>query len=389
MKALCWFDPKDVRLEDVSDPAILSSRDAILKVTSTAICGTDLHVYNGYLPRVEKGTILGHEFMGEVVELGKDSPLLKGERLVVSGVISCGGCFYCNQGLTSLCDNSNPNGWMTRELFGYPTAGVFGMSAFAGGYAGGQAEYVRVPYADSNTVHVPDELEDSQVLFLSDILPAAYMAVERAQIEPGDTVAVWGCGPVGQLVIRCCYLLGARRVIATDRFPHRLEMAQEYGKAEVFDYEQREDVVEELKERTGGIGPDVCIDAVGMEAHSSKMDGLYDRAKQALRMPLDRIHVLREAIQACRKGGTISAAGYYAGYADKFPLGIAFAKGLTIRMGNVNVQHYVEPLLEWIRRGDLDASYIVSHELKLDDAPLAYEVFNRKEDECVKIVLKP
>jgi threonine dehydrogenase-like Zn-dependent dehydrogenase len=390
MKALCWYGAGDVRVENVADPTILNPRDAIIRITSTAICGSDLHLYGGFIPGLEKGDILGHEFMGEVVEIGHENGLKRGDRVVVPFTISCGGCFFCKRQLWSLCDNSNPNAHIAAGLYGQSGAGLFGYTHIYGGFAGGQAQYVRVPYSDAGPIKIPEHLTDKQVLFLSDILPTAYMAAENCDIQPGDTVAVWGCGPVGQLAIRSAYLLGAERVIAIDRFPERLRMAKEQAKAETIDYEQNDDVVELLKEMTGGLGPDSCIDAVGMEAHGASAPGyLYDRVKQALKLESDRAYALRQAIQACRKGGTVSIPGVYGGLVDAIPFGAAFAKGLTLRMGQTHVQKYLRPLLERIDRGEIDPSFIITHEFKLEDAPRGYEIFRNKQDECIKVVLNP
>ncbi|PWT87647.1 MAG: glutathione-dependent formaldehyde dehydrogenase [Acidobacteria bacterium] len=389
MRAVCWNGTKDVRVEEVGDPEVINPRDAILRITSTAICGSDLHLYNGYVPAMQKGDILGHEFMGEIVEVGERIQSLNvGDRVVASFGIACGFCFFCKKGLTSLCDNSNPNAATAEKLYGFSAAGLFGYSHIYGGYSGGQAEYVRVPFADFGTIKVAPELGDEQVLFLSDILPTAYMAAENCSIQRGDTIAIWGCGPVGQLAIRCAYMLGANRVIAIESVPERLTMAREYGKAEVLDYKGT-DIVEELKELTGGRGPDACIDAVGMEAHGSKIDALYDYAKQAVRLETDRPHVLREAIQACRKGGTISIPGVYGGVIDKVPFGAAFAKGLTLRLGQTNVQKYMSLLLQAIQRRDIDPTLIITHRMSLEEAPMAYDIFNKKAQGCIKVVLKP
>jgi len=388
MKALCWFGRNDVRVETVPDPTILNPRDAIVRITSTAICGSDLHLYDGYIPSMEKGDILGHEFMGEVVELGSEvRNLAVGDRVVVPFTISCGGCDYCQRGLYSLCDNSNPNAWMAEKLWGYSPAGLFGYSHLTGGYAGGQAEYARVPFADVGPIKVPDSLTDDQVLFLSDIFPTGYMAAENCDIKPGDTVAVWGCGPVGQFAIQSAWLLGAERVIAIDSVPERTALARTKGRAEII--EDDEDVVEQLRELTAGRGPDACIDAVGMEAHGHGVSAAVDRAKQAVRLETGRPHALREAIQACRKGGVVSIPGVYGGFIDTVPMGAAFNKGLTFRMGQTHMQRYLRPLLERIERGEIDPSFIITHRLKLDDAPWAYKTFRDKEDGCIKVVLKP
>ncbi|MGE5400492.1 MAG: zinc-dependent alcohol dehydrogenase [Ignavibacteriales bacterium] len=390
MKALVYHGSGDVRVEVVKDPEIINSSDVILKVTSTAICGSDLHLFDGYIPTTEKGDIFGHEFMGEVVEKGVDVKTLNiGDRIVVPFPISCGECYYCKQGLFSLCDNSNPNRKMAEKVYGYSPAGIYGYSHLFGGFAGGQAEYVRVPYADVDHIKVPSGLSDEQVLFLSDIFPTGYMAAENCSIKPGDTIAVWGCGPVGQFAIQSAFMLGAGRVIAIDRIPYRLKMAERLSKAEVIDYEKDKNVPEKIKDMTGGRGPDACIDAVGMEAHGSGLMGFYDRAKQTVRLETDRPTALREAIQACRKNGTISVAGVYGGVADKIPLGAAFNKGLTFRMGQTHVQKYMPPLLKMIEEGKIDPALIITHKLKLEDAPRGYKLFRDKEDNCVKVVMKP
>ena len=390
MKAVCWYGTKDVRVESVSEPKILNPRDAVVKITLTAICGSDLHIYNGYIPSMKQGDVLGHEFMGEVVEVGAEvKNLKKGDRVVVPFAIACGNCFFCQKGLFSLCDNSNPNAAMLEKLYGSGGAGLFGYSHLYGGYAGGQAQYARVPFADVGPLKITNGVTDEQVVFLSDIFPTGYMAAENCGIEPGDIVAVWGCGPVGLFAIKSAYLLGAERVIALDDIPARLEMAQSKCNAEVVNYEQTSDVTETLKELTGGQGPDACIDAVGMEAHGASVDALYDRAKQAVFMETDRPHVLRQAIQACRKGGTVSIPGVYGGLIDKVPLGAAFAKGLTFKMGQTHVQRYMRPLLERIQKGEIDPSFPITHRLGIEDAPRAYEMFEKKQDNCVKVVLKP
>ncbi|PSB26699.1 zinc-dependent alcohol dehydrogenase [Stenomitos frigidus] len=389
MKAVCWHGANDVRVDNVPDPKILNPRDAIVNITSTAICGSDLHLYDGYIPTMQSGDILGHEFMGEVVELGSSVKNLQiGDRVVVPFTISCGSCFFCNRDLWSLCDNSNPNAWMAEKLYGHSAAGLFGYSHLFGGYAGGQAEYARVPFADVGLFKIPDGLTDEQVLFLTDIFPTGYMAAENCNIQPGDVVAVWGCGPVGQFAIRSAYLLGAERVIAIDRVPERLQMAKEQGKAETINYEEV-DAGEAVKEMTGGRGPDAVIDAVGMEAHGTGLDALYDQAKQAVRLETDRPTALRQLILACRKGGYVSMPGVYGGLLDKVPMGAAFSKGLTFKMGQTHVHRYLQPLLEHIQNGDIDPSFVITHHMALDDAPRGYEIFKHKKDKCIKIVLKP
>jgi threonine dehydrogenase-like Zn-dependent dehydrogenase len=389
MKALCWYGKHDVRVETVDDPKILNPRDAIIKVTSTAICGSDLHLYNGFIPTMQAGDILGHEFMGEVVEVGSEVTNLKpGDRVVVPFTISCGSCFFCQQNLWSLCDNSNPNAWIAEKLYGASPAGLFGYSHMMGGYAGGQAEYVRVPFADVGPIKVPDGMKDEQVLFLSDIFPTGYMAADVCDIKPGDTVAVWGCGPVGVFAIKSAYMLGAERVIGIDRLPERLRLARDEGGAGVLNYDEV-DVVEALKTLTGGRGPDHCIDAVGLEAHGATLDALYDVAMQTIMMETDRPHVLRQAIQACRKGGTVSIPGVYGGFIDKMPMGAAFNKALTFKMGQTHMQSYMEPLLNRVQEGEIDPSFVISHQVSLDDGPRAYDMFLHKQDEAIKFVLKP
>jgi threonine dehydrogenase-like Zn-dependent dehydrogenase len=379
----------DLRIEDVPDPRILNPRDAIIRVTSTAICGSDLHLYNGYIPTMMKGDILGHEFMGEVVEVGSGVTSLKvGDRVVNPFPISCGNCFFCQQSEFSLCENSNPNAWMAEKLWGYSPAGLFGYSHMLGGYAGGQAEFVRIPFADVGPIKVPAHLSDDQVLFLSDIFPTGYMAAENCSIEPGDTVAVWGCGPVGLFAIASAYLLGAERVIAIDRLPERLQRARERCKAHTLNYEDV-DVLEALREMTGGRGPDACIDAVGMEAHGHGFFASYDKVKQSLRMQTDRPTALREAIIACRNGGVLSVPGVYGGFLDKVPMGAIVNKALTVKSGQTHVQRYLPRLLALIEGGKIDPSFVISHHLALEDAPEGYALFRDKQDECTKIVLKP
>jgi threonine dehydrogenase-like Zn-dependent dehydrogenase len=389
MKAVCWHGTNDVRVETVPDPKIINPRDAIIKITSTAICGSDLHIYDGYIPTMKSGDILGHEFMGEIVELGSEVKNLQvGDRVVVPFTISCGNCFFCNRDLWSLCDNSNPNAWMTEVQMGYSPAGLFGYSHLFGGYAGGQAEYARVPFADVGLFKVPDGLTDDQVLFLTDIFPTGYMAAENCNIKPGDIVAVWGCGPVGQFAIKSAYMLGAERVIAFDRVPERLQMAKEQCKAEVLNYEEV-DVGEALKEMTGGRGPDSCIDAVGMEAHGTGPMAFYDQVKQAVRLETDRPTALRQVIVSCGKGGHVSLAGVYGGFLDKIPMGAAMNKGLTFKMGQTHVHRYLQPLLQRIQNGEIDPSFVITHKLPIDQAKHGYEIFKHKKDNCIKVVLKP
>ena len=389
MKANCWNGAMDLRVERVPDPKILNPRDAIIQITSTAICGSDLHIYDGYIPTMMRGDIIGHEFMGEVVEVGADVKNLQvGDRVVNPFPIACGNCFFCNSEEFSLCENSNPNAWMAEKLWGRSPAGLFGYSHMLGGYAGGQAEYARIPYADVGPIKVPEHLSDEQVLFLSDIFPTGYMAAENCAIKPGDTIAVWGCGPVGLFAIASAFILGAERVIAIDRFEERLRKARQDCKAETLNYE-RVSVLEALREMTGGRGPDACIDAVGMEAHAAGFFGAYDRVKKALRLATDRPSALREAILACRNGGTVSLAGVYGGFLDKVPVGAIVNRALTLKSGQTHVQRYLRPLLQLIEEGRIDPSFVVSHRLALDEAPRAYKMFRDKQDECIKVVLKP
>jgi threonine dehydrogenase-like Zn-dependent dehydrogenase len=389
MKALCWFGKNDLRVENVPDPSIINPRDAIIRVTRTAICGSDLHLYNGFMPTMEAGDILGHEFMGEVVEVGPGvKNLNRGDRVVVPFTIACGNCFACNRQLWSLCDNSNPNAWIAEEMMGYSPSGLFGYTHMMGGYAGGQAQFVRVPFADVGPIKVPEGLTDEQVLFLSDIFPTGYMAAENCNIHPGDVIAVWGCGPVAQFAIRSCFLLGAERVIAIDRFPERLELARQAG-AEIVDYTKEDDLIETIKQMTGGRGPDACIDSVGMEAHGDTIGALYDTVKQKMRLSLDRPNVLRQCIMACRKGGTVSIPGVYAGFIDKIPTGALMNKGLTLRTGQTHMMKYMAPLLEIIREGKIDPTVVISHRLPLTEAPRAYQIFRDKQEQCTKVVLDP
>jgi len=388
MKAVCWNGVNDVRVENVPDPRIINPHDCIVKTSLTAICGSDLHLYNGYIPAMMKGDILGHEFMGEVVEVGPEVQNLKiGDRVVVPFPISCGHCFFCQQGFWSSCDNTNPKAGLMEAAYGYSLAGIYGYSHLYGGYQGGQAQYVRVPFADVGPIKVPENLTDKQVLFLSDIFSTGYWAADSCDIHAGDTIAVFGCGPVGQMAIRSAYLLGAEQVIALDRFPERLKMAEE-GRAEVINYEGI-DVVEQLKEMTGGRGPDACIDAVGMEAHGTGFDGLFDRMEQKVRIETDRPTALRYAIQACRKSGTVVAAGAYGGFIDKFPIGAIFNKALTLKSGQAPVHRYLQPLLGRIERGEIDPSFVITHHLSLDEAPRGYEIFKNKLEGCVKVVMTP
>jgi len=388
MKANCWYGTQSLKIDDVPEPKILNARDAIVKITSTAICGSDLHLYNGFVPTMKRGDILGHEFMGEVVEVGKGVKNLSiGDRVVVPFPIACGHCAQCEREMYSLCENSNPNAWMAEKLWGYSPCGIFGYSHLLGGYAGGQAEYARVPFADIGPLKVPESLDDDKVLFLTDIFPTGFMAADMCGIQPGDVVAVWGCGPVGQFAIKSAYMLGAERVIAIDRFEYRLRIAAEKAGAETINYEHQ-DVQEALKEMTGGRGPDHCIDAVGMEGHGPGLLGAYDKVKTVMMMETDRAYALRQAILACRSGGTVSVAGVYSGFIDKFPMGAIVNRSLTIRSGQCHVQRYMRPLLERIERGEIDPSFVITHRMRLEDAPHGFDIFNKKEDECLKIVLK-
>jgi threonine dehydrogenase-like Zn-dependent dehydrogenase len=388
MRAVSWAGKGKVSVSTAPDPKILNPHDAIIRVTLTAICGSDLHIYDGNIPTMKTGDVLGHEFMGEVVEVGRETRGLNvGDRVVVPFAIACGQCYFCRHDLWSLCDNTNPNAWMTETLYGESGAALFGFSHMYGGYPGGQAEFVRVPFADIGPLKAPDDLSDEQVLFLSDILPTGYMAAENCNIRRGDTVAVWGCGPVGLFTITSAFLLGAECVIAIDTYPERLSLASRFG-AEVLDFE-RVDVLEALKEMTGARGPDACVDAVGMEAHGMTT-GLYDRARQAFMPEPGRPpNALRQAITACRKGGNISIAGVYGGLVDQFPLGAVFAKGLTLRAGPTHVHRYMKPLLKRIEDGDIDPSRIITHRLDLDDANKGYQMFQKREDQCVKVVMTP
>ena len=393
MKANCWYGKQDMRVVDVPDPQILNKKDAIVKVSSAAICGSELHLYNGFVPTMEQGDVMGHEFMGEIVEIGPEVKQRRvGDRVVVAFPISCGQCFFCKKELYSLCENTNPNAWMAEKFFGHSPAGIYGYSHLTGGFAGGQAEYVRVPFADVGTIKIENGFSDEQVLFLSDIFPTGYMAAEQCNIQPGDTIAIWGCGPVGQFAIRSAFLLGAERVIAIDRFPARLQMARDGG-ADTIDYEEIDyeetDVYDTLMQLTGGRGPDSCMDAVGLEAHMPGLLYYYDRIKQAMMSESDRPIALRQAIMACRNGGTVSIPGVYGGLIDKMPMGAVMNKALTIKTGQTHCQRYLKPLLDRIAHGDIDPSFVVTHRMKLADAPQGFDMFNRKQDGCIKIVMTP
>lgn len=390
MKAIAWHGKHDVRCDTVDDPEILNPRDAIIRVTSTAICGSDLHLYDGYIPSMQKGDILGHEFMGEVVEVGPRSTLEKGQRVVVPFTISCGACYHCDKKQFSACENSNPADTQDigRELLGQPMSGVFGYSHMTGGYSGGQAEYVRVPFSDVGPLVIPDEsIADEQVLFLTDILPTAWMACENAEIEPGDTIAIWGCGPVGLFAVQCAFLMGAERVIAIDHFPRRLELAKRFG-AECLNFEESK-VYEALQDMTGGIGPDACIDCVGLEAHGAFADNIWDQIKVSTFLATDRAHVARQVILAARRGGRVSMPGVYGGFVDKFPLGQLMEKGLTLKTGQTHVQRYTRPLYAAIAEGKLDTTFLISHTMPLEDGPEGYRRFHDDQDNYTKIVLKP
>ena len=389
MRALAWHGKHDVRIDTVDDPEIVNPRDAIIKVTSTAICGSDLHLYDGYIPTMQAGDILGHEFMGEVVDVGPGSTLKKGQRVVVPFTIACGSCYHCGKHQYSACDNGLPadNQDIAQTLYGTPMSGLFGYSHMTGGYAGGQAEYVRVPFSDVGPIVIPDGIDDDKVLFLSDILPTGWQAAEYAEIEPGDTVAVWGCGPVGLFAVQSAFLMGAERVIAIDHFPRRLELARGFG-AEMINFEES-DVYHSLMEMTGGIGPDAAIDAVGLEAHGLSLDNIVDQIKASTFLGTDRIHSIRQAIYSVRKGGRVSMPAVYGGYVDKFPLGAFMEKGLTLKTGQTHVQHYMPALLNAIIEDKIDTTFLISHRMPLEQGPQGYKIFHDNQNEATKIVLKP
>lgn len=389
MKALCWEAKNNVAVKNVRDPKILRPDDVIIKITSAAICGSDLHLYNGYVPTMKQGDILGHENMGEIVEVGPAVRKLKvGDKIVVSFDIGCGHCHHCEKEEYSVCDNSNPNRYMADAMYGHGGAGLFGFSHLNGGYAGGQAEYLRVPYADTNSVVVPKGIDDEKVLFLSDIFPTGWMAAENCNIKRGDTVAIWGAGPVGQMAIRSAFLMGAERVISIDHYQSRLDLAAAAG-AECINFDETEDgILDEINYLTGGVGPDSCIDAVGLEAHGHTVTALLDRTKAAVGLATDRPDVLRQAIQSCRKAGTISIPGVYAAFLDKVPFGAAFAKGLKMNMGQTHTQKYMQPLLKLILDGKIDPSVIISHRINLNEGPDAYKGFNDKKEEYRKVVIR-
>ena len=390
MKALCWHGHGDVRVDTVPDPKIKDPTDAIVKITSSGICGSDLHLFDGYMPTMKSGDILGHEPMGIVVEVGSAvTKLKKGDRVVVPFTIACGDCFFCKKTLFSCCDTSNPNAEMARKAMGHSPAGLFGFSHLLGGFDGGQAEFLRVPYADVGPLKIESSLPDEKVLFLSDIFPTGYMAAENCDIEPGDTVAVWGCGPVAQMAIKSAWMFKAGRVIAIDRVPERLAMAREHGKAETINFDEV-DVYDRLQEMTKGRGPDRCIDAVGCEAHGTGgVDAVLDKAKAAVNLTTDRAHVLRQAIMCCRKGGQISVPGAYVGAPDKIPMGAFMNKGLTMKTGQTHMQRYMKPLLAKIESGEIDPSFVITHKVKLEEAPAMYKKFRDKKDGCIKVVLNP
>ena len=390
MKAVCWMGKSKIETVNVADPQILNPHDAIIKITRTAICGSDLHLFDGFIPTMESGDVLGHEFMGIVEEVGKEVTNLKrGDRVVVPFTIACGQCFFCKKQLWSACDNTNPNAHLMEAAYGYSGSALFGYSHMIGGYAGGQAQYARVPFANVGPLKIESDLPDEKVLFLSDIFPTGYMAAENAQIQQGDTVAVWGCGPVGQFAIASAFMLGAGRVIAIDRFPERLAMARGIGAITVDYSEDDVKVLTALRDLTGGIGPDACIDAVGLEAHSADLQGLYDAVKVVLMLETDRPAVLRQAIQAVRKAGTLSIPGVYGGLLDKVPFGAAFGKGITMKMGQTHMHKYMKPLLERIENGQIDPTYIISHRITLDEAPEMYKVWRDKKEHVTKIVIDP
>jgi threonine dehydrogenase-like Zn-dependent dehydrogenase len=391
MKAVCWLGIEKMSVETVPDPEIINPRDAIVRITSTAICGSDLHLYNGYVPTMEQGDIMGHEFMGEVVEVGpgvNKEKLKIGDRVVVPFTIACGNCFFCKHQLWSCCDNSNPNYWIAEKMMGYSPSGLFGYTHMMGGYAGGQAQFARVPFADVGPLKIPSGIPDDKVLFLSDIFPTGYFGALNCDIKPGDTVAIWGCGPIGQFAIRSAFMLGAERVIAIDRFRYRLQQAEQGG-AETINYEEVDSVLGTLKEMTSNIGPDSCMDAVGMEAHGKGLTYLLDKAKQAVKVETDRPLVLRECIQACRKGGTVSVPGVYAGFDDMIPLGAFMNKGLTLKTGQTHMMRFMGDLFQRIQNDEIDPSFVISHRVPIDRAPEMYKIFRDKQDRCTKVVLDP
>jgi threonine dehydrogenase-like Zn-dependent dehydrogenase len=388
MRALCWNGTRDLRVERVNDPSIINPQDAIIKVALSSVCGSDLHIVNGYIPTMKPGDIIGHEFVGEVVETGHGVQKLKrGDRVIVGSVIGCGECYYCQHDEWSLCDNSNQHAYIQEKVMGYPTAAIFGYSHMFGGYAGSHAEYIRVPYADKGCFKIPDALPYEKVLFISDAFPTGYMAADMA-VKPGDVVAVWGCGAVGQMAIRSAWLKGASRVIAIDRFDYRLAMAKTFGNAEIINYAEI-GVLEELKELTGGRGPDCCIDAVGLEAHSKGLEYMYDKVKQQVRLQTDRPSVLRQAILACRKGGVVSVVGVYSGFIDKFPMGMLMNKAITLKSGQMHAQKYIPKLIEYVQKGEVDPSFLLTHRWSLNQGPEGYRMFNDKTNKCIRVAFAP
>ena len=390
MKAVCWMGTGKVEVQTVKDPEIINPGDAILRITRTAICGSDLHLYDGYIPTMESGDILGHEFMGVVEEVGSDvKKLKKGDKVVVPFTIACGNCFFCTKDLWSLCDNTNPNAAVCEKFYGYSGSALFGYSHIYGGYAGGQAQYVRVPFADVGPIKVESGIDDEKVLFLSDIYPTGYQGAENAQIQPGDNVAIWGAGPVGLFAAASAYMLGAGRVFVIDRFPERLILAKDYCGATVINYEDDGSVIEALRDLTGGVGPDSCIDAVGMEAHGTDITAFYDKVEQALMLETDRPTALRQILQAVRKGGTVSLPGVYGGALNKLNFGAAFGKGITMKMGQTNMHKYLKPLLERVESGQIDPSFMISHRIGIQDVPDMYKIWKEKKDRVTKIVIDP
>jgi threonine dehydrogenase-like Zn-dependent dehydrogenase len=390
MKAVTWCGKHKVSVDNVPDPKILNPRDAIIEITTTCICGSDLHLYDGYIPTMQKGDIIGHEFMGKVVELGKGvdkSKIAVGDRVVVPFTIACGNCWFCQQKLWSLCDNTNPNAWLAEKMFGYSPSGLYGYSHLTGGYAGGQAQYARVPFADIGPLKIPDDVPDEKVIFLSDIFPTGYMAAENCNIKGGDTVAIWGCGPVGQFAIASAFLLGAEKVVAIDSVPERMRMAEKQG-AIVIDMRD-EWIYERLLDLTAGRGPDSCIEAVGSEAHGATIDAWYDQIAVSTFMVTDKAHALRQCINCCRKGGIVSVPGVYGGIIDKFPMGAFMNKALTMKTGQTHMMNYMKPLLDRVQKGEIDPSFVITHRLPLEEAPNAYEIFKHKRDNCIKVVMKP
>lgn len=389
MRALCWDGVNELGVHRVADPGLVNPHDVLARVVLSSVCGSDLHLLGGYVPTMQAGDVIGHEFLAEVVETGEQvRNLARGDRVVVSSIIGCGECFFCHHEDWSLCDNSNPNVALLDELYGHGGSGIFGYSHAFGGYAGSHAEYIRIPFADRGAFKVPESLTDEQAVFCSDAFPTGFMAADMCGIEPGDTVAVWGCGGVGQMAIQSAWLLGAERVIAIDRIPERLDMARHRGKADVLNYEHV-DIVEALDELTGGRGPDRCIDAVGMESHGTGLSYEYDKAKQSIRLATDRTNVLRQAIYTCRKGGTVSIVGVYGGFIDKFPMGAAMNKGLTLRMGQMHGQRYIPALLEYVAEGKVDPSFLLTHRWPLELGPSGYDMFKEKTNRCIRVVFDP